>query len=64
MPDPLLGVSLQSFAPPVQPFAVSGAVALLSLDHPSVLSETSFDRRERKKRRVMSWTPHVERVSW
>jgi hypothetical protein len=40
MPDPLLGFSLQSFAPPVQPFAVSGAVALLSLDHPSLLSET------------------------
>jgi hypothetical protein len=40
MPDPLLGFSLQSFVPPVQPYAVSGAVALLSLDHPSLLSET------------------------
>jgi hypothetical protein len=31
MPDPLLGFTLQSFAPPVQPHAVSGAVALMSL---------------------------------
>jgi hypothetical protein len=35
-----MGFSLQSFAPPVQPYAVSGAVALLSLDQRSILSET------------------------
>jgi hypothetical protein len=32
MPDPLLGFDLQSFPPPVQPHAVSGAVALLSFE--------------------------------
>jgi hypothetical protein len=32
MPDPPLGFALQSIAPPVQPHAVSGAVALLSLE--------------------------------
>jgi hypothetical protein len=32
MPDPLLGFALQSFVPPVQLYAVSGAVALLSLE--------------------------------
>jgi hypothetical protein len=31
MPDPLMGFTLQSFAPPVQPYTVSGAVALMSL---------------------------------
>jgi hypothetical protein len=31
MPDPLMGFTLQSFAPLVQPYAVSGAVALMSL---------------------------------
>jgi hypothetical protein len=31
MPDPLMGFTLQSIAPPVQPFAVSDAVALLML---------------------------------
>jgi hypothetical protein len=41
MPDPLMGFTLQSFAPLVQPFAVSGVLALLSLDHPSVLPEDS-----------------------
>jgi hypothetical protein len=40
MPDPLVGFTLQSFAPPVQPYAVSGAVALLSL-------ESNFDLPER-----------------
>jgi len=40
MPDPLLGFALQSFAPLVQPYAVSGAVALLSLKRPSVLPES------------------------
>jgi hypothetical protein len=40
MPDPLLGFALQSFAPPVQPFAVSGAVALLLLERLSVPPES------------------------
>jgi len=31
MPDPLMGFALQSFLPPVQPCAVSGAVPLLAL---------------------------------
>ena len=39
MPDPLLGFTLQSFAPSVQPYAVSGAVALMSLGWPSVPPE-------------------------
>jgi hypothetical protein len=39
MPDPLLGFTLQSFAPPVQPYAVSGAVALLPLECPFDPSE-------------------------
>jgi hypothetical protein len=37
MPDPLMGFALQSFAPLVQPYAVSGAFALLSLERSSVL---------------------------
>jgi hypothetical protein len=32
MPDPLMGFALQSFAPPAQPYAVSGAAALLTLE--------------------------------
>jgi hypothetical protein len=32
VPDPLLGFDLQSLAPPVQPYAVPGAVALLSFE--------------------------------
>jgi hypothetical protein len=39
MPDPLMGFTLQSFAPPVQPYAVSSAVALLSLERLTVLPE-------------------------
>jgi hypothetical protein len=34
MPDPLLGFDLQSFSPPVQPYAVSDAVALLAFLKP------------------------------
>jgi hypothetical protein len=40
MPDPLLGFALQSFAPLVQPFAVSGVVALLVLERLSVPPES------------------------
>jgi hypothetical protein len=32
MPDALLGFALQSFAPPVQPYAVSSASALMTLE--------------------------------
>jgi hypothetical protein len=39
MPDPLMGFALQSFAPLVQPYAVSSAVALLSLERASDLPE-------------------------
>jgi hypothetical protein len=39
MPDPLMGFALQSVPPPVQPYAVSGAVALLSLGILLVLPE-------------------------
>jgi hypothetical protein len=39
MPDPLMGFTLQSFSPPVQPYAVSSAVALLSLERHSNLPE-------------------------
>jgi hypothetical protein len=52
MPDPLMGFSLQSVAPPVQPFAVSGAVALLSLERissrperPAAVASTEVPRR-------------------
>jgi hypothetical protein len=31
MPDPLMGFALQSFSPPAQPYAVSGADPLLAL---------------------------------
>jgi hypothetical protein len=34
-PDPLLGFSLQSFAPHPQPYAVSGACTLMSLNAPN-----------------------------
>jgi hypothetical protein len=34
MPDPLMGFALQSFPPPAQPYAVSGASALLPLKTP------------------------------
>jgi hypothetical protein len=40
MPDPLMGFALQSFPPLVQPFAVSSAVALLSLKRASDLPES------------------------
>jgi hypothetical protein len=33
MPDALMGFALQSLAPPVQPYAVSSASALLTLEH-------------------------------
>jgi hypothetical protein len=33
MPDALLGFALQSFSPPVQPYAVSSASALMTLEH-------------------------------
>jgi hypothetical protein len=44
VPDPLLGFTLQSLAPPVQPHAVSGAVALLSFE--SRFPPPSRDRRQ------------------
>jgi hypothetical protein len=56
------GLALQSFAPPVQPFAVSGAVALLSLDHPSLLSEAARIVASAEAPRRLK-TPHVERAS-
>jgi hypothetical protein len=31
MPNPLMGFSLQGFAPHVQPYAVSGAATLMTL---------------------------------
>jgi hypothetical protein len=37
MPDPLMGFALQSFAPPVQPYAVSDACALWTFQAPSRL---------------------------
>jgi hypothetical protein len=48
MPDPLMGFALQSFAPPVQPYAVSGVHALLSLERSSDPPE---DHRARRRRR-------------
>jgi hypothetical protein len=47
MPDPLMGFALQSFAPPVQPYAVSDAHALLSLERSSDPPE---DHRARRRR--------------
>jgi hypothetical protein len=48
MPDPLLGFSLQSFAPLVQPRAVSSAVALLSLERVADPSEPPASSRMRR----------------
>jgi hypothetical protein len=35
MPDPLMGFTLQSFPPPAQPYAVSGAVPLMTFSPPA-----------------------------
>jgi hypothetical protein len=59
MPDPLLGFTLQSFAPPVQPFAVSGAVALLSLERVSEPPEIL-----RASRRRRSAAPSLQAPMW
>jgi len=48
MPDPLMGFALQSFAPPAQPYAVSGALALLSSGRSPDPPE---DHRARRRRR-------------
>jgi hypothetical protein len=60
MPDPLLGFSLQSFAPPVQPFAVSGAVALLSLRRAVEPPEDPLSRRERRNAAPVRQIPMVD----
>lgn len=59
MPTPLMGFSLQSLIPPVQPYTVSGAAPLLTLgpraksqtantgsryDHPKVTASAKIDR--------------------
>jgi len=35
MPDPLMGFALQSFPPPAQPYAVTGAAPLMALSSPA-----------------------------
>jgi hypothetical protein len=52
------GFALQSFAPPVQPYAVSGAHALLSLGCPPVLSETLPSRRRCRSTAPYPSEPH------
>jgi hypothetical protein len=58
MPDPLMGFALQSFTPPVQPFAVSGAVALLMLERLPFHPRPGSLSRE-PKFRAKTTAPHV-----
>jgi hypothetical protein len=50
MPDPLIGFALQSIAPPVQPYAVSGATALMALRVPSGFQHVWIESRLPKRR--------------
>jgi hypothetical protein len=53
MPDPLLGFALQSFAPPVQPYAVTDAESLLVLGPP----EGTLTAKARRSRRYLGYAP-------
>jgi hypothetical protein len=58
MPDPLMGFALQSFAPPVQPYAVSDANALMMLKRLHALPKPINPSRM-PKRRARASRPHV-----
>jgi hypothetical protein len=53
MPDPLMGFALQSFAPPVQPYAVADAEPLLM----SVPPERILTAKARRSRRYLGYAP-------
>ena len=68
MPDPLLGFALQSFAPLVQPSAVSSACALLTFRDPSSQPENQHfvasAEAPRQSRRLPLWEGPQSRLAF